>query len=79
MAQKRLDNVEIIIQKDLASGEIRAAMNAICWSPELETRFSVSLPLSGVEDIVDNAVTALKENMAGDGAHEVTEAEAEAE
>ena len=79
MAQKRLDNVEIIIQKNLASGEIRAAMNALCWSPELETRFNVSLPLSGVEEIVDNAIIALKEHMAGDGAHEVTEAEAEAE
>tara|TARA_R100000152_G_C6582597_1_gene45927 strand:+ start:80 stop:319 length:240 start_codon:yes stop_codon:yes gene_type:complete len=79
MAQKRLDNVEIIIQKDLASGEVRAAMNAVCWSPELETRFNVSLPLSGVEDIANNAVAALKEHMAGDGAHEVTEAEAEAE
>jgi hypothetical protein len=79
MAQKRLDNAEIIIQKDLASGEIRAAISAVCWSPELETRFNVSLPLSGVDEVVGNAVAALKEHMAGGGAHEVTEAEAEAE
>lgn len=79
MAQKRLDKVEIIIVKDLASGEIQGTMNAMCWSPELETRFGVSLPLAGVDDIANNAVAALKEHMAGDGAHEVTEAEAEAE
>ena len=79
MAKKELHKVEILIQKDIASGEINAQMNAVCWSPELETRFGVSLPLSGVDDIANNAVTALKEHMAGDGAHEVTEAEAEAE
>ena len=73
MAQKRLDKVEIRITKNIATGKISGDMSAICWSPELETRFGVRLPLAGVDDIINNAVDSLKEHMAGDGAHEVTE------
>ena len=73
MAKKQLNAVEIRITKDIATGEIIGEMSAICWSPELETRFGVRLPLSGVDDIANNAVAALKEHMAGGGAHEVTE------
>ena len=73
MAQKQLNAVEILITKDISTGEVNAQMSAICWSPELETRFGVNLPLTGVDDIANNAVAALKEHMADGGKHDVTD------
>ena len=73
MAQKQLNRVEILITKDISTGEVSAQMNAICWSPELETIFGVSLPLAGVDDIANNAVDALKEHMSDGGKHDVTD------
>jgi len=73
MAQKQLNRVEILITKDISTGEVSAQMNAVCWSPELETMFGVSLPLAGVDDIANNAVDALKEHMSDGGKHDVTD------
>ena len=75
MAEKRLDRVEIVIQKDLTVGDINGVINAVCYSPDLEVGFGVSLPLGGVEDIMANAITALKTHMEDGGKHTVIESE----
>ena len=75
MAEKRLDRVEILIQKDLTVGDVNGVINAVCYSPDLEVGFGVSLPLGGVEDIMANAITALKTHMEDGGKHTVIESE----
>tara|TARA_R100000152_G_C6769067_1_gene194772 strand:- start:1652 stop:1894 length:243 start_codon:yes stop_codon:yes gene_type:complete len=73
MAEKRLDRVEIVIQKDLEIGEVKGVINAQCFSPDLEVGFVVSLPLAGVEEIMTNSIDALKTHMEDGGKHSVIE------
>ena len=76
MAIKRLHQVQVTISKDVATGEVSAQCQAIATLPEIEgTRFGVSLPMSGdgVTELIDNAIAALKDNMAT-GGHTVEDA-----
>ena len=76
MAIKKLHQVQVTISKDVATGEVSAQCQAIATLPEIEgTRFGVSLPMSGdgVTELIDNAIAALKDNMAT-GGHTVEDA-----
>ena len=76
MAIKKLHQVQVTISKDVATGEVSAQCQAIATLPEVEnTRFGVSLPMSGdgVTELIDNAIAALKDNMAT-GGHTVEDA-----
>ena len=76
MAIKRLHQIQVTISKDVATGEVSAQCQAIATLPEVEnTRFGVSLPMSGdgVTELIDNAISALKDNMAT-GGHTVEDA-----
>ena len=76
MATKRLHQVQVTISKDVETGEVSAQCQAIATLPEIEgTRFGVSLPMSGdgVTELIDNAIAALKDNMAA-GGHTVEDA-----
>jgi len=77
MAEKRLDRVEIQIVRDIASGETQARCQAICFSPDLDATFGVSLPVGGVDQLTDQAIEALKDHLSDNGTHNVTEATAE--
>ena len=74
MAEKRLDRIEIQIVRDIASGETQARCQAICFSPDINAAFGVSLPMEGIDALTDQAVTSLKEHLEDGGKHTVTEA-----
>ena len=76
MAIKRLHQVQVTISKDVVTGEVSAQCQAIATLPEIEgTRFGVSLPMSGdgVTELIDNAISALKDQMST-GGHTVEDA-----
>lgn len=76
MAIKKLHQVQVTISKDVATGEVSAQCQAIATLPEVEnTRFGVSLPMGGdgVNELIDNAIAALKDKMA-EGGHTVEDA-----
>jgi len=76
MAIKTLHQIQVTISKDVATGEVSAQCQAIATLPEIEgTRFGVSLPMSGdgVNELIDNAIAALKDQMAT-GGHTVEDA-----
>ena len=76
MAIKTLHQVQVTITKIVATGEVSAQCQAIATLPEIDgTRFGVSLPMSGdgVTELIDNAIAALKDQMAT-GGHTVEDA-----
>ena len=76
MAIKRLHQIQVTISKDVADDSVSAQCQAIATLPEVEnTRFGVSLPMSGdgVTELIDNAIAALKDQMAT-GGHTVEDA-----
>ena len=77
MAIKTLHQVQVTITKYLDTGRIAADCQAIATLPEIEgTRFGVSLPMGGdgVNELIDNAIAALKDKMAT-GGHTVEDAQ----
>jgi len=76
MAKKTLHQVQVTIVKNVADGSVSAQCQAIATLPEIEgTRFGVSLPMSGdaITELIDNAISALKDKMA-EGGHTVEDA-----
>ena len=76
MAKKTLHQVQVTIVKTVSTGEVSAQCQAIATLPEIEgTRFGVSLPMSGdgVTELIDNAISALKDQMST-GGHTVEDA-----
>ena len=76
MAKKVIHQVQVTITKYLDTGRVAADCQAIATLPEVEnTRFGVSLPMSGdgVTELIDNAISALKDKMA-EGGHTVEDA-----
>jgi len=71
MAHKRLDRIEIVLHKNISTGDSSGSVSAVCYSEDLEAGFGVSLPLAGIDAILDNAIDALKTHMSQDGKHEV--------
>jgi hypothetical protein len=80
MATKVVHTVQITITKDIASNEVSASCQAICFSPDIGARFGVNLPVDtdSVDGIMTSAVEALKGNLA-EGGHTVLDAEPEPE
>jgi len=76
MAIKRLDQVQVTITKYLDTGRVAADCQAIATLPEVDNaRIGVSLPMGGdgVTELIDNAISALKDKMA-EGGHTVEDA-----
>ena len=76
MAIKRLDQVQVTITKYLDTGRVAADCQAIATLPEVDNaRTGVSLPMGGdgVTELIDNAISALKDKMA-EGGHTVEDA-----
>ena len=76
MAIKKLHQIQVTITKTVATGEVSAQCQAIATLPEVDNaRIGVSLPMSGtgVTELIDNAIAALKDNMAT-GGHTVEDA-----
>jgi len=76
MAIKTLHQVQVTITKNVIDGSVSAQCQAIATLPEVEnTRFGVSLPMGGdgVNELIDNAIAALKDQMAT-GGHTVEDA-----
>jgi len=76
MAIKTLHQVQVTITKNVADDSVSAQCQAIATLPEIEgTRFGVSLPMSGdgVNELIDNAIAALKDQMST-GGHVVEDA-----
>jgi len=76
MAIKTLHQVQVTITKNVADDSVSAQCQAIATLPEIEgTRFGVSLPMGGdgVNELIDNAIAALKDKMA-EGGHTVEDA-----
>lgn len=76
MAKKQLDQIEIILVKNISTGQTAGEVKAYCYSEDLEAPFMVSMPIGGADSIIENAVTAMKEHMADGGKHEVVDAPA---
>lgn len=78
MASKIIHQVQVTITKDVASSEVVASCQAVCFSPDINARFGVNLPIEGggVTSLIESAEAALKENLA-EGGHTVTDAEPE--
>ena len=79
MAEKRLDRIEIQIVKDIATGEVKARCQAVCFSPDINAAFGVSVPVDGMDTIASEAVESLKVHLSDDGKHTVTEAQLDSE
>ena len=76
MAKKVIHQVQVTITKNVVDGSVSAQCQAIATLPEIEgTRFGVSLPMGGdgVNELIDNAIAALKDQMAT-GGHTVEDA-----
>ena len=76
MAIKTLHQVQVTITKNVADDSVSAQCQAIATLPEIEgTRFGVSLPMGGdgVNELIDNAIAALKDKMS-EGGHTVEDA-----
>ena len=80
MANKVIHQIQVTVTKDVKSGEVSGTCQAICFSPDINARFGVNLPIEGdgVTDLIESAEAALKENLA-EGGHTVTDAEPESE
>lgn len=76
MAKKQLNQIEIILVKNMSTGQTAGEVKAYCYSEDLEAPFMVSMPIGGAESIIENASTAIKEHMANGGKHEVIDAPA---
>ena len=77
MAIKTLHQVQVTITKNVADDSVSAQCQAIATLPEIDgTRFGVSLPMEGdaVTELIDNAIAALKDQMAT-GGHTVEDAQ----
>ena len=80
MATKVVHTVQITITKNIASDEVTASCQAICFSPDIGARFGLDLPVEAdsVDGIMTSAVEALKGKLA-EGGHTVLDAEPEPE
>ena len=80
MATKVVHTGQVTITKNIASDEVTAAWQALCFSPDIGARFGVNLPVDAdsVDGIMTSAVEALKGNLA-EGGHTVLDAEPEPE
>ena len=80
MATKVVHTVQITITKNIASDEVTASCQALCFSPDIGARFGVNLSVEpdSVNGIMTDAVEALKGSLA-EGGHTVLDAEPEPE
>jgi|5B_taG_2_1085324.scaffolds.fasta_scaffold45376_1 hypothetical protein len=75
MAEKVLEKIELVIAHDLTQPDngLKGSVSALCYSPDLDARFAVGVPLAGVEEIIGNAKKALIAHLEDDGKHNVRE------
>jgi|TARA_R100000030_G_scaffold90705_1_gene75449 hypothetical protein len=74
MAKKQLNQIEIILVKNISTGQTAGEVKAYCYSEDLEAPFMVSMPIGGADSIIEDAINAMKEHMADGGKHEVVDA-----
>ena len=73
MAEKIIEKIEVVIAKDLSTGQFGSMLTASCYSPDLDANFGIQLPINGAEGFLSNAMDALKTHLADDGKHVVSE------
>tara|TARA_R100000458_G_C8136604_1_gene149448 strand:- start:226 stop:498 length:273 start_codon:yes stop_codon:yes gene_type:complete len=74
MAKKQLNQIEIVLVKNISTGQTAGEVKAYCYSEDLSAPFMVSMAIDGAEGVIENATTAMKEHMADGGKHEVVDA-----
>ena len=74
MAKKQLNQIEIVLVKNISTGETAGEVKAYCYSEDLNAPFMVSMAIDGADGVIENATTAMKEHMADGGKHEVVDA-----
>mgnify|MGYP003113844509 CR=1 FL=1 len=74
MAKKQLNQIEIILVKNISTGQTAGEVKAYCYSEDLNAPFMVSMGIDGADSVINDAVAAMKEHMADNGKHEVVDA-----
>ena len=80
MAQKTLSRIEVVVVKDIATGEVNAQCSGIFNLADvggMRGGESIAISGAGVDAILAECEAGLKTHMAADGAHTVVDAVAE--
>ena len=80
MAQKTLSRIEVVVVKDIASGDVTAQCSGIFNLADvggMRGGESMGISGAGVDAILAECEAGLKAHMAADGAHTVVDAVAE--
>lgn len=82
MAQKTLSRIEVVVVKDVASGDVSAQCSGIFNLADvggMRGGESIAISGAGVDAILAECEAGLKTHMAADGAHTVVDAQPQEE